>query len=983
MATWEGERRERRPDVAPAAPAIRTPDQRLRVFISSTLQELAAERRAARQAVAGLRLTPILFELGARPHPPRDLYRAYLAQSDVFVGIYWEQYGWVAPGMDVSGLEDEYRLAAGLPKLIYLKEPAPERDPRLRALLDRIRRDEDVSYQKFATAEELADLVGNDLALLLTERFAAVSLTAAAPAPVLTAEPATAGQSPPVAPDGRQLAAVAASFGLPRAPTALVGREEALALAVDCLQRDDVRLLTVTGAGGTGKTRLAIELAAVLRPQFPDGVYFVDLSHFDHWSQVLPAVGRRLGIVDSSLRTILDAVRTILYDRHLLLVLDNFEHVLEAAGCVGELLETVPGLKVLVTSRAPLQLRWEHEFPLAPLDTPDPTASPAPEELAKVSSVTLFVERARAVLPEFALTDANAAAVAEICRRLDGLPLAIELAVPRLKVLPPAALLARLGDRLDLLKSSTRDAPGRHRTLREAIRWSYDLLTPGERALFRRLAVFAGGCTLEAIQAVCPGEGLLEDEVLDLLHELVGKSLVVAEADSAGLPRYRLLETLREYGLEELRAAGEEEVVRARHLAWCLSLARRAASSYWSVQLPAVLEELEGERRNLFTALDWAAGTRRNVQTALMLAGLLWLFWDIRGYLLAGRQRLEQLLTLPEAAPRTPSRACALDALGWLLGLTGAFEVAQGYLDEANGIWHELDDPGRYGWSLAFRGMIAYNLEDADVAGERLEESLRIGRETGDAMLEGLSWFGLATVAWLRRDAAGAREYLRRALSVEDRLDVPWGKAWALFRLGVLAFLDGDYEEATTYQLESLRLRYELNDRRCTADSLGVIACLASVRGRHEEAAHLLGAAAVAREAAGAVLLPWLRPIYDDATARTRTVLGPEAFEAAWQRGRSMPLHEVVVYALAIGQARAPAPEAPPAADEAAPLTPREREVAGLIARGLTSREIAERLVVSERTVDAHADHIRAKLGLRSRAEIAVWAASHGLLPNA
>src|ERR1700729_985471 len=399
--------------------AIRTPDQRVRVFVSSTLQELAAERQVVRDAVTRLRLVPVMFELGARTHPPRPVYRAYLAQSQVFAGIYWQSYGWVAPGEQVSGLEDEFRLSAGLPRLIYVKSPAPERDPRLAQMLARIRDEGEGSYQHFANPAELQQLVENDLAVLLSERF----------------EMTRSGEG--AADEGPLAGAV------PVPPTPLLGRDRETAAVEELVAGEGVRLVTLTGPGGVGKSRLMAEAARQLGPGFADGARFLELASVSAADLVPAAIAAGLGLNTSAGQMISD-LQSYLRPRRLLLALDNFEQVMGAAPLLAQLLESAAGLVVLVASRTVLRLTGEHEFPVPPLPVPPAGDGRDPADLQRYPSVSLFVERAHAVAPGFELTGANAGAVAEICRRLDGLPLAIELAAARGRLLAPQALVARL-----------------------------------------------------------------------------------------------------------------------------------------------------------------------------------------------------------------------------------------------------------------------------------------------------------------------------------------------------------------------------------------------------------------------------------------------------------------------------------------------------------------------------------------------------------
>src|SRR5947209_11884285 len=528
-----------RPTAAPTTlPAIRTPDQRVRVFVSSTLDELAPERTAAREAITQLRLTPVLSDSGARTYPPRELYRAYLAQSDIFIGFYWQRYGWVATAMQVSGLEDDHQLSSGKPKLIYIKTPATEREPRLHGLLDRIRTEDTASYQKFATPKELRERIANDLAQLLTERFSSTPKT-------------------PVA------------FRLPALPvprSRLIDREQERAQAQALLQREDVGLVTLTGPGGVGKTRVAVQVAADLVPQFTDGVAFISLASLKDPKLVVPTVARALGVSESGSGSLDERLLEYLRPRQVLLVIDNAEQLISAAPIATQYLELAPRLKLLVTRREPLRVRDEQIVPVPPLALPDPAHLPDLEHLVQLPAVALFVERAREARPDFALTSENAATIVELCQRLDGLPLALELAAAVLSLLSPAALLARLERRLPLPSRGARDLPERQQTLRNTIAWSYDLLEEGEQQLFRRLSVFAGGFTLEAVQAVCVFEAIEtsspaqadDGAVLEQLAHLLDKSLVQAQQGTGGEPRFTLLETIREYATEQLAASGEE-----------------------------------------------------------------------------------------------------------------------------------------------------------------------------------------------------------------------------------------------------------------------------------------------------------------------------------------------------------------------------------------------------------------------------------------
>src|SRR6516162_3566572 len=589
---------------------IRTPDQRVRVFVSSTLGELAAERQAVRDAVTRLRLVPVLFELGARPHPPRNVYRSYLAQSQVFVGIYWQSYGWVAPGEQVSGLEDEYQLSAGLPRLIYVKSPAPDREPRLAVLLDRIRDEGGVSYQHFSDPAELQQLVETDLAVLLSERFEMTRPGQAA-----------AGGGP-------------GAGALPVPATPLLGREQEAAEIDDLVAREGVRLVTLTGPGGVGKTRLMAEAARRLGPGFADGVRFVELAAVSTADLVAPAIAAGLGLNTSAGQLTAD-LEAYLRPRRLLLALDNFEQVIGAAPLLAGLLGVAPGLVVLATSRAVLRLSGEHEFAVPPLPVPPVGADLDPGQLRRYASVSLFTERAHAAALDFELTSGNAAAVAEICRRLDGLPLAIELAAARVRLLPPPALLSRLDQRFSLLTGGARDLPERQQTLRNTLDWSFELLTAGEKALLARLGVFAGSFSLAAAEAVgagSPQEGQAEraGPVMDTLGALVDSSLVRPQA-GGGEPRFSLLETIREYALDRLREGGDWGTVHDRHAAYFLALAEPADADLAGAGQLAWLDRLEAEHDNLFAAMSWLAD-HGPLEQAVHLSLVSWRFWWLRGH---------------------------------------------------------------------------------------------------------------------------------------------------------------------------------------------------------------------------------------------------------------------------------------------------------------------------------------------------------------
>ena len=698
---------------------IRTPDQRVRVFVSSTLQDLAAERQAVRDAVTRLRLVPVMFELGARPHPARQVYRAYLAQSQVFVGIYWQSYGWVASGEDVSGLEDEYLLSAGLPRLIYVKSPAPRREPRLAQMLARIRDEGGVSYQHFSDAGELQPLVENDLAVLLSERFE------------LTGPREDAAARVPLA------------GTLPVPATPLVGREQDAAAVEGLVGREGVRLVTLTGPGGVGKSRLAVEVADRLRASFADGARFVDLASVRAAELVAAVIAAGLGLSTSGARLIGD-VKSYLRGRRLLLVLDNFEQVTEAAPLVADLLGAAPAVVALVTSRTVLRIRGEHEWAVPTLPVPQSTAGRDTAGLLQYASVGLFVERARAAAPGFELTSENAEAVAEICRRLDGLPLAIELAAARVKLLPPQALLSRLGHRLSLLTGGARDLPERQRTLRSTLDWSFGLLSAGEQTLFARLGVFAGTFSLSAVEAVSggaddvpPADRDRAGQVIDTLGSLVDNSLVQAET-RGDEPRFRLLETIREYALDRLREGADWRQAHDRHAGYFLALAEPTAAE---LQDRGQLGGWAGERRSTTICGPRCPGswTRISSSQRWHLFWVTWRFWWLHGHpaelvglgqkIAAGSERLPPF-----------QRAMALTGTGFMFMANGDQARAQTLFEQSLPLYRQVRE--KLGVTLkatilGVLGRLSALRHDFARASELLAQSQAVLKEVADDELSG------------------------------------------------------------------------------------------------------------------------------------------------------------------------------------------------------------------------------------------------------
>jgi predicted ATPase len=865
-----------------AGPPIRTPDQRVRVFVSSTLEELAIERVAAKDAITQLRQTPVLFELGARPYPARDLYRAYLAQSDIFVGLYGQRYGWVAPGMDISGLEDEYRLAAGKPKLIYVKTPAPDREPRLRELLGRIRDDDSVSYHKFASADELRDLVADDLALVLTERFA--SGTRAAPVP-LTPLPVPRG--------------------------ALIDRERESAAAQNLLLDDDVGLVTLTGPGGVGKTRLALAVAGGLAEHFGDGVAFVALDGLVDTESIPATVARALGVPERTDRSIAESLVGYLRDKRLLLVLDNAEQLVAAAPMAAQVLEAAPQLKLLVTSREPLRVRGERVVAVAPLAVPDADPLPALDGLARIPAVALFLARAHEVRPDFALTAENAPAVAAICRRLDGLPLALELAAARLNVLTPQVLLQRLEQRLPLSTHGARDLPARQQTLRDTIAWSDNLLTDDDRRLFRHLAVFAGGFSLEEAVAVAapssdagPTEtAAREGDVLEGVASLVDKNLLISGGAVGGAPRFTMLATIRDYAVESLEEDGGLVAQRRRHALFFRGLAEEAEPKLHGAEQQDWLARLEADHDNLRVAMRWARESGEH-ELGLRLAGSLWYFWFARGYLREGRAWLQSLMAPAGkeglSGVAAAVRAKALSGAAWLAYVQTDYERAVPLAEESLALWRELGEAVGSAAALTSLGCVALDRGDYARARPLLDESLALARAAADSWWIAVSLINLGLLAGLQGDYPRARELLEESLALERARGDARNVAYALTNLGTFAVTQGDLERAWSVLEESLPLHRDLGDTAGAVEGLEDVARIAAAQGQPRRAARLLGAAEALRDASGASRPPYLQDPVSLMTTSVRASLGDTVFAAERAKGTEFSLEQAVADVLAL-----------------------------------------------------------------------------------
>ncbi|GAA3467289.1 ATP-binding protein [Nonomuraea roseola] len=752
--------------------------------------------------------------------------------------------------------------------------------------------------------------------------------------------------------------------GLSAELTSFVGRRCEIAEVKRLLAGS--RLVTLVGVGGVGKTRLALRVAADVRRAFPDGVYLVELAALERPDLLVQAVTEALEIPDLSTRPLLEVVADHLRDRQTLVVLDNCEHLLHDCAVMAEtLVRSAPGLRILATSRQVLGVAGEQTMVVPPLPLLDGDMSRPPGKSSEQSdAVRLFAERAGAVLPGFAVTDDNREAVVRICRSLDGIPLAIELAAVRLRAISVEQLLTRLEDRFRVLTVGSKVMLPRQRTLRALIDWSYLLCTAQEQLLWARLSVFSGSLDLEGAEHVCSGDGIATEEILDLVIGLVDKSILVREEHRSKV-RFRLLETIRQYGRDRLRESGQEEKLRRRHRDWYLDLVLGAQHDWFTPDQVTWYARLRTEHGNLRTALDFCLAAGGEAESGLIIASALRYYWIAADSPHEGRNWFDRLLAADERP--TPARAWALCVKARLAVLQSDFTAAATLLEECGELARRFDDLTITGSATYVAGLAALLQQDLPRALTLLSKALDCSRRTDDQIGVVNSLIYLATTRSLLGRSDQAVEQFEECLAICEPRHENWFRSYTLWTYGIEVWKRGDTRRAVEMEREAVRLKEPFDDHLGVALCIEALAWMSCGEGDGERAALLLGALREIWRSFGGPLFGYLAEHHDTCERAARGNLGARGFEAAFRKGAGLTLAEALEYAM-----REDPPESEPQR-RPSPLTRREMEIARLVAQGMSNKAIAAALVIAQRTAEGHVEHILVKLGFTSRVQIAAW----------
>jgi predicted ATPase len=848
-----------------SSPQILTPDQRLRVFVSSTLEELAEERQVVKQAIQNIHLTPVMFELGARPHAPRDLYRQYLAQSHIFVAIYWDRYGWVAPEEQISGLEDEYNLSGKMPKLIYIKKSDGYREQRLSALIARIQQDDKVSFKTFEHPAELEYLIINDLALLLTERFNLTIQNKINEHEFRTFD------------------------NLPEMPNAIIGRECNITELTGMLNEQGIRLITLTGTGGIGKTRLAIETAKRLKHSYKDGAAFVPLAPVKDHALVPETICHAIGIKVSDGNEI-ESLKLFLQDKSFLLILDNFEQVINAAPVVERLLAASPGLKVLITSRERLQLSFEHIYIVPVLadcnDTLDQNLSPACE---------LFLQRAKAVQPRFEINDQNRELVCRICQRLEGIPLAIELAAGQIKLFSPAQLLQKLEKSFDILRVNYRDVPDRQKNIRNTIEWSFNLLSPIEQDLLLQISLFDVGCLLENIEAMAKN---YTEDILWILESLINKSLLVRQEEDNHI-RFQMLESVREFALEKLKQQDKLDDYREIQAAYYYDTLQEI--KFQKINQSQVLKYLEREHPNIRQTLEYLIG-KKDLKRMIEISRNLWMFWWVNAHTKEGyiwMKRAWEIYQENENKFDDHIFSVLASNVGFMSFLQRDLELFDRTIIQNLDMILSQNDEELVATTTLVTGVVKTIIREYDVADKLLNRSLQgfrtLGLSTGISLA--LSALGHNAI-YNHNQIDKAKEYYKESmlLAKQDNNEISVIICLSGFALCEVMEKNTD---AKNYLRESILLSQSLHFYEALAWSIEIWALESINENKLIHAATLMAAVDHLRNTTHLPVWEDLNGIIIEAKQNIMQAMEPEVFNEAWSYGKKMTVERMILYAMA------------------------------------------------------------------------------------